>query len=230
MNRLVALDDSPEAIREAIERSGIKSFGSLENLVTAYSTICRYLDDNFEDEKSLRRYWGFLANSVVFIQILTGISNALKIFETINERGVGLNPMDLLKNLLFTQVQQGEFTKLKDLWKRITAPLEKAREKPLRFMRYFLMANYKIQNKDGVVREDEIYDWFTNKTNAALCDYTNKPFEFVRKLIVGVEQYLGFAAGRGNDDKPSIPMDNLKKLCGGAFRASNTMACQMLEV
>src|SRR5690606_35911353 len=97
-------DDSPEAVKQSIEQAGIKSFGSLENLLTAYTVICRYLDDNFEDEKSARRFWGFLANNVVFIHISTGVSSALKIFETINERGVGLNPMDLLKNLLFTQV------------------------------------------------------------------------------------------------------------------------------
>jgi uncharacterized protein with ParB-like and HNH nuclease domain len=56
-----------------------------------------------------------LANNVVFIQISTDVSSALKIFETINERGVGLNPMDLLKNLLFTQVAQKDFTKLKNV-------------------------------------------------------------------------------------------------------------------
>ncbi len=36
-------------------------------------------------------------------------SLALKIFETINERGVGLSPMDLLKNLLFTNVKPEQF-------------------------------------------------------------------------------------------------------------------------
>ncbi|MDH0364466.1 hypothetical protein [Comamonas aquatica] len=45
-----------------------------------------------------------LANNVVFIQITTDASSALK---TINGRGVGLNSMDLLKNLLFTQAKQG---------------------------------------------------------------------------------------------------------------------------
>jgi hypothetical protein len=81
------------------------------------------------------------------------------------------------------------------------------------------MANYKIQNErgDAVVREDEIYDWFVNKGNAALCDYANKPFEFVRKIIRNVDHYLAFAAGLGNDAKPNLAMDNLKKLCGGAF-------------
>jgi hypothetical protein len=156
---------------------------------------------------------------VVFIQISTDVSSALKIFETINERGVGLNPMDLLKNLLFTQVKQTQFTQLKDEWKKITKPLEKDKEKPLRFLRYFLMANYAIKNPrgDAVVREDEIYDWFIDKENAALCDYANKPFEFVRKVIRNVEHYLAFGHGLGNDGKPSLAMDSLKRLAGGAF-------------
>jgi uncharacterized protein DUF1524/uncharacterized protein DUF262 len=167
----------------------------------------------------LRKYWGYLANNVVFIQISTDVSSALKIFETINERGVGLNPMDLLKNLLFTQVRHGEFTLLKDEWKKITKPLEKAKEKPLRFLRYFLMSNYVIDNErgDAVVREDEIYDWFTDKQNAAVCDYAQKPFEFVRKIIRNVDQYLAYTNGCGNDSKPNQAMDDLELLCGGAF-------------
>ncbi len=219
MAKLVELDADPQAVRSGIQSAGIASFGSLENLVNAYSTLYRYLKDNYDDIAKLKKYWGYLANNVVFIQISTDVSSALKIFETINERGVGLNPMDLLKNLLFTQVKQTQFTQLKDEWKKITKPLEKEKEKPLRFLRYFLMANYVIKNDrgDSVVREDEIYYWFVAKDNAALCDYANKPFEFVRKVIRNVEHYLAFAIGLGNDGKPSLAMDSLKRLAGGAF-------------
>lgn len=219
MSKLVELDNEPIAVRAGIQASGITSFGSLENLVNAYSTLHRYLKDNYDDVSKLKKYWGYLANNVVFIQISTDVSSALKIFETINERGVGLNPMDLLKNLLFTQVKQAQFTELKDEWKKITKPLEKDKEKPLRFLRYFLMANYIIKNErgDSVVREDEIYDWFIDKENAALCNYEAKPFEFVRKVIRNVEHYLAFAKGFGNDGKPSLVMDSLKRLAGGAF-------------
>mgnify|MGYP001243220984 FL=1 len=219
MAKLVELDADPQAVRAGIQAAGIASFGSLENLVNAYSTLYRYLKDNYDDAPKLKKYWGYLANNVVFIQISTDVSSALKIFETINERGVGLNPMDLLKNLLFTQVKQAQFTQLKDEWKKITKPLEKEKEKPLRFLRYFLMANYVIKNErgDSVVREDEIYDWFVAKDNAALCDYAGKPFEFVRKVIRNVEHYLAFANGLGNDGKPSLAMDSLKRLAGGAF-------------
>lgn len=219
MSKLVQLDADPQVVRAGIQASGIPSFGSLENLVSAYATLYRYLKDNYDDTGKLKKYWGYLANNVVFIQISTDVSSALKIFETINERGVGLNPMDLLKNLLFTQVKQTQFTQLKDEWKKITKPLEKEKEKPLRFLRYFLMANYVIKNArgDAVVREDEIYDWFVDKDNASLCDYANKPFEFVRKVTRNVEHYLAFANGLGNDGKPNLAMDSLKRLAGGAF-------------
>lgn len=217
--KLVELNADPNAVRLGIQAAGIASFGSLENLINAYSTVHRYLKDNYDDAPKLKKYWGYLANYVVFIQISTDVSSALKIFETINERGVGLNPMDLLKNLLFTQVKQAQFTRLKDEWKKITGPLEQKKEKPLRFLRYFLMANYVIKNDrgDSVVREDEIYDWFVEKGNAELCDYANKPFEFVRKVIRNVEHYLAFSDGLGNDGKASLPMGSLKLLAGGAF-------------
>jgi hypothetical protein len=81
------------------------------------------------------------------------------------------------------------------------------------------MANYVIKNDrgDAVVREDEIYDWLVAKDNASLCDYASKPFEFVRKVVRNVEHYLAFANGLGNDGRPNLAMDSLKRLAGGAF-------------
>ena len=105
MQKIVEINADPESTKMAVQTSGIKSFGSLENVLNAYDTIYRYLKDNYADKAKLKKYWGYLANNVVFIQISTDVSSALKIFETINERGVGLNPMDLLKNLLFTHVK-----------------------------------------------------------------------------------------------------------------------------
>jgi uncharacterized protein with ParB-like and HNH nuclease domain len=219
MSKIVELSTNADKTRAGIQSAGIKTFGSIENLVNAYGTIHRYVGDNYQDTNALKTFWGYLATKVFFFQISAEVSSALKIFETINERGIGLNPMDLLKNLLFRQVKQSEFTKLKDEWKRITKPLETNKEKPLRFLRYFLMANYKIENdrRDAIVREDEIYDWFTNRKNAAVCDYQNRPFEFVTKVQRNVEQFLAYVDSKGNDGKSNIAMDNLQKLCGGAF-------------
>ena len=219
IEKLVQANCDPQALRTIIQAAGIPIFGSVENILTAYSTIYRYLTDNYDNAEKLKKYWGHLANNVVFIQISTDVSSALKIFETINERGVGLNPMDLLKNLLFIQVSPESFSKLKDEWKKITSPLEKNKEKPLRFLRYFLMANYGIENKrnDSIVREDEIYDWFSEQKNAEITGYKDQPIDFVRKIIRNVDLYIYFGNGHGNDGKPSLAMDSLRQLTGGAF-------------
>jgi hypothetical protein len=221
---IVATDGDPDATRAAVRASEIKQFGSLDKLLNAYATLHRGLKDDYQTTDDLKEFCSFILRNVIFIQIFSELSSALKIFETINERGVGLNPMDLLKNLLFTQVAPDEFTSLKNEWKKITMPLEKRKEKPLRFLRYFIMANYQFVMKrggkrgdDSVVREDEIYDWFTNKSNAALCNYQKKPFEFIRKVTRAVEQYLAFGEARGNDGNPSLAMDDLRRLTGGAF-------------
>ena len=219
MNAIVKANDKPEEVKNVVTLAGVKQFGSLENLINAYNKVYHFLNSNYKENGALKKYWGYLSNNVIFIQISTDVSSALKIFETINERGVGLNPMDLLKNMLFTNVKLDEFKRLKDEWKRITKPLEENKEKPLRFLRYFLMANYKIENErsDSTVREDEIYEWFTNKKNVTLCNYHAEPFVFVRKIISNVENFISFAQGKGNDGKDNIYMNNIRKLAGGAF-------------
>ena len=93
VTKIVQLDAEPAEVRAGIRIAGIASFGSLERIVSAYETIYRYLTSNYSDISELRKYWGYLANDVVFIQISTDLGNALKIFETINERGTVLNPM-----------------------------------------------------------------------------------------------------------------------------------------
>lgn len=219
MAKLVEIDGDPVRTRAGIQGSGIPVFGSMERLISAYATIYRYLQDNYDDLTELKKYWGYLSNKVAFIQISADISSALKIFETINERGVGLNPMDLLKNLLFTKVEPKEFQKLKTAWEKITTPLEKAKKKPLRFLRYFLMANYPVKNEKGesIIYEDRIYDWLTNKDNAALCGYVADPFGFVRKISHNVDHYINFTKGLGNDGNQNLAMDSLKRLTGEAF-------------
>jgi len=214
---LVNRDDTPANVRVAAQQAGIVPFGSLENLLNAYETIHDYLLDKYEDNARLTILMRYLTNSVVFIQISTDVGSALKIFETINERGVGLNPMDLLKNLLFAQVIPADFTRLKLEWEKITSALDSANEKPLRFLRYFLMANYKMPSQSSVLREDKIYDWFIDAGNADICGYKKRPFDFVRKILRNVENYKEFSRGYWTDRSKCTPMATLNRLTGEAF-------------
>lgn len=196
--------------------------GSADRLFNAYENIIAFITQNFEQEKSdrLKKFFVYLYRKLKFIQIETPeINDALKIFETINERGIGLNPMDLLKNLIFRQVEREEFTKLNSKWQQLVNILDRNNEKPLRFLRYFIMANYNVNSSKGdeILREDEIYKWITKPENAEQCNYSLKPFEFVELLIENANIYVKFV--NANDDYgQNIYLNNIKKLGGGSFR------------
>ena len=122
----------------------------------------------------MRSFYAYFTQNVKLIRVKTiSITHALKIFETINDPGVGLDSMDLLKNLIFMQASMKQFDKLKSQWKKVVDPLDKAREKPLRFLRYFIFASYKVER----LREEQIYEWFSR--NERQCGYKDQPFVFV---------------------------------------------------
>lgn len=204
---------------DALAVRGLARFGSSQRIATVFHAVSEYLDHSFPGEADIARFWGHFANRVIFIQIQTDVSSALKIFETINERGIGLNPMDLLKNLLFSQVSPKEFGKLKDKWSGVTTPLEKSKQKPLRFLRYYIMANYEVRDSKGknVLREDDIYTWFRERRNAAATGYVADPFAFVDELSTNVDRYVAFLQNRDAHDNPSTALANLRYLTGTAF-------------
>ena len=198
--------------------------GSAERLYNAYENVISFLKNRFkedEDPVQLKKFFVYIFRKLKFIQIETPeINDALKIFETINERGVGLNPMDLLKNLLFRQVNRNDFNSLKDKWKTLIKLLEKNNEKPLRFLRYFIMSNYKVNNQRGeeIIREEEIYKWFIRPENVAQCNYEKEPFEFVELLLENATCYINFFKGLNKDGSKNVYLDNISKLGGGAFK------------
>ena len=146
-------DKIPEDARKLPESS--------QRIYNAYRDISIRLNKDLESFDEYRRFAAFFIKRVVFIQIgATNLSDALKIFETINQRGKGLNPMDLLKNLLFMHAQKDIFDLLNNEWKGMISKLEKMEEKPLRFLRYYLTATYDISDIkpdfQGILDEDKI--------------------------------------------------------------------------
>lgn len=164
-------------------------------LYGAYRTIDKVLKQYYPDFNDFKKFGAFVFNMVQFVQIETkDISDALKIFETINQRGVGLNSMDLLKNMIFMQVERDDFQRLNKLWKDIIDKLEDINEKPLRFLRYFITAKYDISDADGningILPENNIYNWLM--ANAKQCGYQSNPFGFVGSMTDDLNRYAKF--------------------------------------
>lgn len=186
-----------------------------KTIFDAHGYISIFLSDTFKNEDGfaqIKRFLGYLLNRVIVIQIETPeIGNALKIFEMINERGISLDQVDLLKNLLFIQVPRTQFSRLAKEWDKFKKSIvgQKVSEKPLRFLRYFIMANYEVSRDskgESVIREDDIYEWFSKNENK--CNYKSNAFAFVRKVHENADFYINLLRNRYYSDN-NIFLENL---------------------
>jgi hypothetical protein len=120
----------------------------------------------------------------------------LRIFQTINDRGVGLNALDLLKNLLFMHVDKADFDRLTTDWKTMVRTIESigVAEKPLRFLRYFVLAHYaKARNQTNKpLTEGDLYEWLSrHKQDLGIA---GKPLDFAKRLLLSAQAYKRFVS------------------------------------
>lgn len=202
-----------EKLREG-KRLEVAGTRSMRNVAVAYQTASRFLQEEFgADPHAVRTFYGYLVNKVKLIRIRTdSLARALKIFETINDRGVGLDAMDLLKNLLFVHATTNDFEKLKDRWKTLTDALFHANEKPLRFLRYYIFSTFGVTK----LGEDELYAWLS--ANDAKVGYGTNPLGFVARLQDALTAYLRFLEGTGPNGKPHAGVQAISLLAGRATR------------
>jgi hypothetical protein len=189
---------------------------SVRNILSACRDIREFITTNLgTDAKALREFHGVLTTRVKLIRIVTPtIANALKVFETINDRGVGLNAMDLLKNLLFMRTISEDYHRLKERWKKLVDTLDACGEKPLRFLRYYIMAHYEIDSYRAI-REDEIYEWLVEHSSE--CGIDDDPLGFLEQLIECAASHANFLACKDGGGRDNRYLHNLS-LLGGALR------------
>jgi uncharacterized protein with ParB-like and HNH nuclease domain len=187
---------------------------SIKNIARAYGVISEFLNDNFSsDPVLLTRFYGYFIKLVKLIRIETpSVSRALKIFETINDRGTGLDAMDLLKNLLFMHAKSEQFDKLKDEWRSLSQEIYEAREKPLRFLRYVMLASFDVGATK--LREEQIYNWIVEHDTK----HIENPLGFATMLRDAARSYRHFS----NDESPAGLFEhglaNTRALGGSAIK------------
>lgn len=220
-------EDTTKVLRQIAEEADIEPNDlspSGRRLYDSYQSIKQELANLSREE--IKKLFVYFNNKLKFIQISTpDINDALKIFETINDRGVGLTPLDLLKNLIFRQVPRRQFTSIKHKWQKLIATLQEADEKPLRFLRYFIMSNYPREKHAGtsqkdinLLREEEIYKWMVQDENKALCRYDKDPDAFIDLLVENAKAFVNFARGLDAKGNPNVYLKNIIELGGKTFR------------
>ena len=100
-------EESKDFLATLIQRqvySGDRS-ASIHKMQGAYARIKAELESHLKDGVgALTEFAAYFLTKIDLVVIESeNLSSALKIFETINQRGAGLNAMDLIKNLLFSK-------------------------------------------------------------------------------------------------------------------------------
>lgn len=111
------------------------------------------------------------------------------------------------------KTSQSEYPTLKQRWEDLIKTLDGCGEKPLRFLRYFIMAHFELDSKKPL-REDDIYDWFTKNTKVAGLDAN--PLDFLKTLIECASTWSNFLGAKDVTGAVNPYLKNLTLLSGAA--------------
>ena len=218
--------DSNEILECIVDKGKVDetmNSGAVANIKAAFEYTEKFLNQKFSpNPDNCKRFFGYLINKVKIVKISTeDVSSALMLFETINQRGIGLNPFDLIKNRLFMHENQSSFKEITDSWRTLSNTLYEMKENPLRFMRYYIISHHKLEGEYGVrqLSEAKIFKWFDK--NSDEIGAKEFPKEYVAKLNRAAESYRAFLKmdkDHFNPDKENHYIKNLRLLGGSAAR------------
>lgn len=131
---------------------------SVQNLYARYQDIKENFPEELENSR-LPYFIDWLLNRVEMVEITAyNDEDAYTIFETMNDRGVSLNPTDMLKGYLLTNMAAGDRDSANQLWKNQVGELIKIdKNEETNFFRVWLRAKYAQsirERKRGAVNQD----------------------------------------------------------------------------
>jgi hypothetical protein len=180
---------------------------SLRNLAARSDELGELLEDRLEAE-DLSRFVEWLLARVILVGIRApDRDSGFRIFESMNDRGTRLTPVDLLKSFLLSHVREGE-EDLNLRWRRMLSELTISREDegaPSRFLKAALIAQHARVHgsaQDFRAINTELYQWVRRHAAEVLhLAEPNEYFTFVDELISLATLYRTFlSASRAPED------------------------------
>jgi hypothetical protein len=158
---------------------------SHERIAKAYSKLYNYIKNEYSSHSNQLNHINdlidfFKENIKIIIVSVADEANAFTIFETLNDRGLSLSQVDLIKNFLFNKAGN-RLSEAQDKWSRFTGAIEAAENEQeiLQYIRYHWSSKY------GLTREKELFDSIKRKTNNS-----NLVITYLAELESDVNSYL----------------------------------------
>ena len=189
-------------LREELPNSGFNESSYLLGLAFKWfeKQVLDYIEKQEGDPgQQLARFIENMSDRLFFTVItVTNQLNAYKVFETLNERGVRLSPVDLIKNYLFSvlgtdvQDEQDELEELDERWGKIMERLGKEDFSDFLHMswnsRYGSGRNYRSYQR-SFVRQSDLFKTICEKVTDR-----GAVFKLLREMEGDLDAYLALSS------------------------------------
>lgn len=182
-----------------VDESQIESLESNQNLVLRYEDISTLFPSEIKTQEILPIFVEWLLHNVVLVEVRAySIENAYSIFETMNDRGLSLNPTEILKGYLLSKIvennpeNENKAEEVNAFWagriQKIKAETE-SDSADMDFFRAWLRGKYaesqrlkKIgsENEDFEIIGTQFHTWVKNNTRRLNLVHPEDYYYFIR--------------------------------------------------
>jgi hypothetical protein len=165
---------------------------SQQNLLDVYDYFGAWVDEQLPDEESLTTYTKRILQMVYFTRlVISNIPQAMDYFEKMNRRGLPLDAADLLKNYLFSQVEDGDFDSLTESWKKMSNEVERVKRRSLGSTEMFIKSWAVSEHFQKINGTEALLNYWKSELATEA-----KREHFVKLLPEKSKLYRGMAEGK----------------------------------
>ncbi|WP_279149054.1 DUF262 domain-containing protein [Segatella bryantii] len=164
-----------EMLDFSLDFESSKDKESLENLLICYDVISHIFPEEINNAKVLPLFIEWLLYRVVLVEIKAfSVDNAYTIFETMNDRGLSLNPTEILKAFVLSKItSEPRAEEMNDFWKQRISEIKyrAGSEGDLLFFRAWFRAKFAQNISKGRAGDEKMdfeqigaqfHTWFKN--------------------------------------------------------------------
>ncbi|TPD71278.1 DUF262 domain-containing protein [Flavobacterium microcysteis] len=209
-NSLEVLSDN-DTIQEYKEFNNTKD-ESIGNIIARYEDITLLFPEDFKHQDKLQIFIEWLLNHVVLVEITAfSMESAYTIFETMNDRGMSLNPTEILKGYLLSMIDdEDKGEEMNEFWKERIFDLKSAIgvDTDVDFFRNWLRAKYAeskrsttkgSENLDFELIGTQFHSWVKNNASKLYLKksddfylFIKSDFNFYSNLYINLFKYKNY--------------------------------------
>jgi uncharacterized protein with ParB-like and HNH nuclease domain len=179
---------------------------SIQNIIERFEDISKLFPEEFITSAKLPIFIEWMLDKIIMVEVKAySMDNAYTIFETMNDRGLSLNPTEILKGFLLSKIEDdNKSDEMNIFWKERIAEIKSITniDGDLDFFRAWLRAKYAesirptkvgAENEDFEIIGTQFHSWVKNNPSKTFLKHSDdfyffirSDFDFFSNLYIGV--------------------------------------------